>query len=123
MNEPLHRRSIDPAVADLLGGMENRAAERKLDKAERNRVKREREKARRRAKAETRTTVDLLPRLRERIQQIAQKEGTTTSQIINLACYRFLVDVAAGRFDLVDYKRPAKSPKYDWLLEIPPIVE
>ena len=114
----LQRRSIlDPAVADLLSGMEQRQSDSHLPSHERKKVARERSKIR--ARRESRVTYDLPPKLRQQIKKLAEKEGIPASQLVTLAMYRFMDEYLKKQVDLGQYKETSKSPRYDWNLKIP----
>ena len=114
----LQRRSVlDPAVADLLSGMEQRQSDSHLPMQERKKVARERNKIR--ARRESRVTYDLPPKLRQQIKKLADKEGIPASQLVTLALYRFLDGYLKKEIDLGQYKETSKSPRYDWNLKIP----
>lgn len=111
------RPLLDPAVADLLNGMEQRQAEAALPRKERE--KRARERAKIQARREQRATYDLPPEIRERFKDLSDQLRVPASQVVTLALARFLKDYEAGEIDLGQYKRPSKSPRYDWNLEFP----
>lgn len=111
----LERRPIlDPAVADLLQGMEKKQAEAQLPRKQRE--KKARERAKIQARRDQRATYDLPPALRERIRQLAESERLPASQLVTLALARFLQAFDAGHVDLAPYKQPSASPRYDWNL-------
>lgn len=111
------RQVLDPAVADLLAGMEQKQAEAMLPRKQRERKARERAKIQ--ARRDQRATYDLPPALRERIKELAEELRLPASQLVTLALARFLGEYAEGRIDLSAYKRPSRSPRYDWNLEFP----
>jgi len=114
----LERRQIlDPAVADLLSGMEDRQQESRLPR--RQREKKARERAKIKARREQRTTYDLPPILRQRIKEMGEEQRLPASQIVTLALIRFLQDYDDGKIDLGLYKHPSSSPRYDWNLVFP----
>ena len=114
----LERRQIlDPAVADLLSGLEERQMEARLPRRERE--KKARERAKIKARREQRTTFDLPPGLRKCIKKMGEEERLPASQLVTLALFRFLAEVDAGRIDLGQYKQPSHSPRYDWNLVFP----
>ena len=116
--QSMQRRTIlDPAVADLLSGMEQRQEESHLPAKDRKKAARERSKIRERR--DYRVTYDLPPKLRQRIKIIAEKEGIPASQLVTLALYRFLELYQKKEIDLSAYKESSKSPRYDWNLIIP----
>ena len=105
---------LDPAVADLLEGMEQRQNEAMLPRKQRE--KKARERARIQARREQRATYDLPPVVRERIKKLAEQNSLPISQLVTLSLLRFFEDYASGSIDLGEYKKPSRSPKYDWVL-------
>jgi hypothetical protein len=114
----LQRRSIlDPAVADLLAGMENKQAEARLPRKQRE--KKAKERAKIRARKDHRVTYDLPPELKQSIFELAESLSLPASQLVTLGLHRFLEDYQEGSIDISKYKKPSKSPRYDWKLEFP----
>lgn len=114
----LERRTIlDPAVASLLNDMEHRQSDAALPRRERE--KKARERAKMTARRDQRATFDLPPALRKRIMELAETERLPASQLVTLALARFLQDLSAGSLDLTSYKKPSRSPRYDWNLVLP----
>jgi len=111
------RQVLDPAVADLLAGMEQKQAEAMLPRKQRE--KKARERAKIEARRDQRATYDLPPQLRERIKALAEELRLPASQLVTLALARFLIDYDQKQIDLSMYKRPSRSPRYDWNLEFP----
>ncbi|MBA4385141.1 MAG: hypothetical protein C0410_10435 [Anaerolinea sp.] len=111
------RTSLDPAVADLLSGMEQRQAESQLPRKERERLGRERAKIQ--SRREQRATYDLPPTLREDIRVMSEDLRIPASQLVTLALARFLNEYNSGTIDLGKYKQPSRSPRYDWNLVFP----
>lgn len=111
------RKTLDPAVADLLSGMEQRQAESQLPRKERERLGRERAKIQ--SRREQRATYDLPPTLREEIMSLSEELRIPASQLVTLALARFLIDYRSGSIDLAKYKQPSRSPRYDWNLIFP----
>ncbi|MFA5837928.1 MAG: hypothetical protein WC837_13330 [Bellilinea sp.] len=116
--KPVRRTVIDPAVAELLTGLERQRSEAALPRKERE--KKARERAKIQARREARATYDLPPALREKIRLLAEEQRVPASQIVTLALARFLDDLGCGKVDLGNYKCPSRSPRYDWNLEFPP---
>lgn len=108
------RMILDPSVADLLEGMEQRKSETQLPR--RQREKRARERAKIQARRPQRVTYDLPPQLRAEMRNLAEAEGVPASQVVTLALLRFLEDYGQGKVDLSLYKKPSRSPRYDWNL-------
>lgn len=111
------RTILDPTVADLLSGMEQRQAEAQLPRKERERINRERAKIQ--SRRDQRATYDLPPSIREAIRVLAESQRLPASQLVTLALARFLADFSAGQIDLGKYKQPSRSPRYDWNLVFP----
>lgn len=119
MPEPKFERRpvLDPAVADLLSGMERRKAETQLPRQQRE--KKARERAKITSRRELRATYDLPPMLRQRIKDLADQERLPASQLVSLALIRFLNDLDSGAVDVDALKQPSRSPRYDWNLDFP----
>jgi hypothetical protein len=111
------RPILDPAVADILSGMEQRQAESHLPTRERE--KRARERAKIQARREMRVTYDLPPSIRQRVKDLAEEERLPASQLVTLALLRFLQEYDQGEIDLGLYKQTSMSPRYDWNLILP----
>jgi hypothetical protein len=111
VKEKFERRQIlDPAVADVVGGMERQSADRKLTKKERSEKQRQR--------ARSRLTVDLPADIESKIGALAAAHGVPISGLVMLAIARFLRDVGSG-LSLTPYKRVTRSPRFDWMIELP----
>ncbi len=114
----LERRSVlDPAVADLLSGMQQRQSESQLPRKERERLSRERAKIQ--SRRDQRATYDLPPFLREDIRVLSEELRIPASQLVTLALARFMNDYRGGSIDLSRFKQPSRSPRYDWNLIFP----
>ena len=117
-DQKMERRPIlDPVVADLLEGMERKQVETRLPRHEREKKIKEREKIQ--SRRENRATYDLPPKLRKRIKTLADEERVPASQIVTLALYRLLQAIDKKEVDLSFYKKPSRSPRYDWNLTFP----
>jgi hypothetical protein len=106
--------TLDPAVANLLAGMEKRQAESQLPRQQRERLVKERTKIQERR--EQRATYDLPPSIRESIRSISEELRIPASQLVTLALIRFLKSYFADEIQLSPYKQPSRSPRYDWNL-------
>lgn len=106
--------TLDPAVADLLAGMEKRQAEAALPRQQREKLVKERIKIQ--ARREQRATYDLPPVIRESIRSLSEELRIPASQLVSLALIRFLRDYINEKIDLGSYKQPSRSPRYDWNL-------
>lgn len=109
--------ALDPVVANLLGGMEQRQQEAQLPRKERERLVKERNKIK--ARREQRATYDLPPQIRASVMQLSDSLRIPASQLATLALARFLNEYEAGKIDLGEYKQPSRSPRYDWNLVFP----
>ena len=117
-NKPLERRPIlDPVVADLLAGMEQKQAESQLPRKIREKKIRERQKIR--ARRDQRATYDLPPFLRQRVKELAEEHSVPASQLVTLALMRFFEAYDLDQIDLRELKQPSRSPRYDWNLIFP----
>jgi len=108
---------LDPVVANLLSGMEQRQQEAQLPRKERERLVKERNKIK--ARREHRATYDLPPVIREAIMRLAESQKIPASQLATLALARFLNEYENGIIDLGEFKQPSRSPRYDWNLVFP----
>jgi hypothetical protein len=111
------RSALDPAVADLLKGMQQKQSEAQLPRRERERISRERAKIQ--ARRDQRATYDLPPSIREGLRLLAEELRLPASQLATLALARFLKEYHHGLVDLGKYKQPSRSPRYDWNLVFP----
>jgi hypothetical protein len=111
------KTSLDPAVADLLKGMQQKQTELQLPRREREKIARERAKIQ--SRREQRATYDLPPEIREAVMGLAENLRLPASQLVTLALARFLQEYESGAVDLGKYKQPSRSPRYDWNLIFP----
>ena len=110
------RQVLDPAVADLLAGMEQRQKESQLPRREREKLNRERAKIQ--ARRPQRVTFDLPAVLKLTVMGLAETEKIPASQIVSLALFRFLHDLEENRVDMGEYKKTSRSPRYEWVLDL-----
>ena len=113
----VHRTTLDPAVADLLKGMQQKQTESQLPRREREKLSRERAKIQ--SRRDQRATYDLPPSIREGLRVLAEDLRLPASQLATLALARFLNEYQNGSIDLGQYKQPSRSPRYDWNLVFP----
>ncbi len=112
-SSPVQRRSaIDPAVADLLGSMDQKESERSLPRDDRLRKVKEREKAR----ARNRVMLDLPQEIEKKIKALAAKYECPVSQITALLIWQGVQDLDNGLLNPSAYKKPSNSPRYTWNL-------
>lgn len=119
MTEPkkVRRSTLDPAVADLLRGMQQKQTESQLPRREREKLSRERAKIQ--SRRDQRATYDLPPSIREGIRLLAEDLRLPASQLATLALSRFIQEYQNGSIELGQYKQPSRSPRYDWNLVFP----
>jgi hypothetical protein len=108
---------LDPVVANLLNGMEQRQQEAQLPRKERERLVKERNKIK--ARREQRATYDLPPVIRESVMRLSESLRIPASQLVTLALARFLNAIENDEIDLGEFKQPSRSPRYDWNLIFP----
>lgn len=108
---------LDPVVANLLSGMEQRQQEAQLPRKERERLVKERLKIK--ARREQRATYDLPPLIRESVRHLSETLRIPASQLVTLALARFLNAYENEEIDLGEFKQPSRSPRYDWNLVFP----
>ena len=113
----VRRSALDPAVADLLRGMQQKQTESQLPRREREKLSKERAKIQ--ARRDHRATYDLPPSIRDGLRVLAEDLRLPASQLATLALARFLDDYQNGKIDLGQYKQPSRSPRYDWNLVFP----
>ena len=100
MTERKRRNVLDPAVADLLAGMEEKQAESRLPKKEREKIAKERAKMR--SRKDNRVTYDLPPEVKKQMATLAENMGVAASQLATFALIQFLQDYQnQGDFSLV----------------------
>ena len=117
-NRTLERRPLlDPVVADLLAGMEQKQAESQLPRKVREKKIKERQKIR--ARRDQRATYDLPPLLRQRVKTLAEENSVPASQLVTLALYRFFEAYDQDQINISELKKPSRSPRYDWNLVFP----
>lgn len=101
----------DKSVLALITAGRERKENRSLPTVERAKVKKV--KARQEARIGRCGAYDLEPELIEAIKAIAEKEGTTASQVVGIALHRFLVQ----HVDLSIYKvELQRNPRYEFEL-------
>lgn len=64
-------------------------------------------------------TYDLPPAVQDRVDAMAEAESVSRSDIVALAILRLAADYREGQVDLGALKRPARSLKFAWKLELP----
>jgi len=108
---------LDPAVKEIMTAMQEKQAESRLPR--RLREKKAKERAKMRARREQRVTYDLPPTLKQAIFNLAELMSLPASQLATIALVRFISDYQNEKIDLSKYKKPSRSPRYDWKLVFP----
>ena len=108
---------IDPAVLEIMADMQEKQSESRLPR--RLREKKAKERAKMRARRDQRVTYDIPPILKQTMFEMAESMSLPASQLATLAIFRFLEDFQNGEIDLTKYKKPSRSPRYDWKLVFP----
>src|SRR5660398_33784 len=67
----------------------------------------------------SRVTYDLPPDLRISLRILSEELRIPASQLAALALIRFLKEFKSSSLDLGSYKKPYRSLRYDWYLELP----
>lgn len=113
INKRMNAFDGDPAVESALGRMDDvysRTAKlRKMTPGQRRKAERD-------AKRPT-VAMDIPPETMENLRSVAQAEGVSFSGLANLLIQIGLRELEAGRFELRSYKRPTRSPRFEWGLE------
>lgn len=119
---------FDEGLKLLLEDTQRRAEESHLSPAERKKLKEMRRKEaekKRKAKEkweevkEARVSVYLPKTLQQAIKEIAEKDGTSVSQVIAFFLFEALERYERGEIGFWGYKHPSESPRYEWILVHP----
>ncbi|WP_322806130.1 hypothetical protein [Thermanaerothrix sp.] len=118
----------DEGVRFLLEESQRRAEESRLSPEERKRVaewrrkeeeRKRKEKEKAKARQPNRMTVDLPTNLREMLEEIAQKEKVTVSQVITFFLFDSAERYQKNEIGFWGFKYPSESPRYEWILVHP----
>ena len=101
---------LDPAVAAILGEGERRKRRRGQTKAQRARAERDGKRQR--------MTLELDPAVAEMIEAIATAEGCSPASVVNLLVTECVAQYVAGQVDFEESRRPSRSPRYRWVVEL-----
>jgi hypothetical protein len=74
-------------------------------------------------RARIKGTFDIPRNILSEIEQLSVKHSTPKSQIVTLLLLAGLKLVAEGNVNISQYKRPTKSPRFDWVLEMPKVYQ
>ena len=114
MAEELKRQTImDPAVRDIMAHREERATGSKTDRA-----KKAKERKKAAGRLPGRVNLDLPLELKKRVFDLAEAKRIPASQIVALFLADGLRRLDSGELKLDEYRRPSKSPRYDYTLDI-----
>jgi len=119
--QPKRRQVIDPAVAALMRRQDEKEAEAKTPKAERAKRLKERMKAADRLPG--RVNLDLPPALKKQVFELAEAERIPVSQVVAFLLAEGMRRLRSGELTFNPYRRPSKSPRYDWNLDIDDLVK
>lgn len=112
----INLKKLDPVVAQMITKGSELRKERQLPKRERRSLARERLKAEKRL--DRRVGYDVDPEVTREIKAIADKNGTTASQVVQFALKGFLDAYHHGDIDLAEYRVVCdKNPRYEYMLE------
>lgn len=118
--------ALDETVASIMDKETSRRDEMQLSPAERRKVIEQRrkdtarkEKAKAKARSQSRVTLIIPNTLMQRIESIATWHGVTTSQVVTFLLFEAadLYEKGAIRFD--GHKQPSYNPRYDFELVHP----
>jgi len=115
-DEMKRRQVIDPAVAALMNRQDERESDARLSKSDRAKKTKAKKKAESRLPG--RVNLDLPLGLKKKIFDLADSERIPASQIVAFFLADGLRRLDSGDLDIAPYRRPSKSPRYDWTLDI-----
>ena len=108
--------NMDPAVESLLGQGQRRQTESHLPHNERSRKKKERDHAQKRIP--NRIGLDLPVELKNRLEELAKKEGVPISQLVAFLLFEPVSLLEQKRISLWGYKTASRSPRYESNLDL-----
>jgi thiamine pyrophosphate-dependent acetolactate synthase large subunit-like protein len=118
---PVKRR--DPLSAEVSGVpdadayLQEQLEARARRKAETERRKAETERQARR-EGRPKATYDMPLSIQEALKNVAEEESICSSDLVALAILRLVLDYRAGQVDLKRYRRPARSLKFAYHLDL-----
>ena len=101
---------LDPAVAAILGDGKKRQRRRGQTRTQRVRAERDGKRQR--------MTLELDPAVAEMIETIATAEGCSPASVVNLMVTECVAQYVAGGVDFEENRRPSRSPRYRWVVEL-----
>ena len=121
---PVQRLAVDEAVATALGDDDpvyGRLASKR--QRARNMTPGQRKRAQRDAQR-VKYTYDLPEEIGQAVERYARESGIPQSQMAAVLLLHGLLAQARKQIDLRQFgKRPSRSPRYDWVVEIPEIAD
>ena len=120
----VNQDNLDPTTGAALRGLQRTDELRHMTKPQKQAKKKNDErtaKEQKRMAARNRFVIDIPPDIAGQVEEIARREGVSASGVIALACWMLLRDDRQRLVDWSQYKRPTKSPRFDWRLIPPPI--
>jgi len=104
------RKTIDPAVADILSDLEHNQHLARLPRSKRRKAKQDAQRYK--------ITLDFPPALHAEVQRIAQDEGVSVSGLVAFFTHRVVETYNRGEINLHPYKRISRSARFEYILEI-----
>ena len=108
-------RSVDPSISDLIDYGERQQKLRQKSPKERAKAKKD--------MARSKATYDLPQEIIRLIERIAAQEECPQSGVAGLLLYYAIRLWEAGGINFSAHKRRSRSPRWEWVLEIPPLSE
>ncbi len=97
-------------IRAILGDGRRRARQRRMTPAQRRQADRDAQRRR--------VTWEMDPRIVERVRKIAQEEGCSPAGAASLLLADALQRYDDGEIDFYEHKRPSRSPRWDWVIEV-----
>jgi hypothetical protein len=105
------RQAIDPAVAALLQDDQRRERRRKMKPAERHKADKD--------SGRSRGYYDIPPVVAEELRRIAAEEESSVSSVAGYFLHYAIQHYHQGEIDLAPHKRPSRSPRYLFIVQVP----
>lgn len=115
--KPIDLTPVGKAFDSIMDQDIQRKEESSLSKTERALLVKERN--RQRARKENRAGYDIGAELKDKIAEIAKKQGTTNSQLAAWILWGGIKDLERAKDDVLsDYKKPSLSIHHEWNLDL-----
>ena len=105
---PVRRNTLDPAVADILTGLERKERIANLPRSRQDKARRD---ARR-----YKITLDFNEGLHKQLKAIADKEGVSISGLVAYFAQEGVKAYRAGRIDFRTHKRVSRCARFDFVI-------